>query len=144
MVKHNLLDLHLLLVGELKALRAEDFDTVKLVWIVGGGKHDGGIRVGVGHQVSDRRGRHGTQRHHIRSHRAKSRRDGAFQHVVRDAGVVSDQKHRFSFMMIPRDHHRCGAADVHRQSTADFGVGNAARAVGSKDSSHEIHLPVFS
>ena len=100
-VEHNLLDLHLLLVGELKALRAKNLDTVKLVWIVGGGKHDGGIRVGVCHQVSDRRSRHGAQRHHVRTDRTKSRRDGAFQHVVRDAGVVSDhlsRRRRHSFV----------------------------------------------
>ena len=78
-------------VGELVAVRAEDFHAVVLVRIVGGGDHDAGDGSHRFRQVGDGGRGHGADEVNVHSHGNEAAGDGGFQHVAGNAGVLADE-----------------------------------------------------
>ena len=131
-VQQNFLNLPLQLVGELEALAVENFDSVVLKGVVGGGNHDARIRLGV----------HGDPRHggcgnhaqveHIRPRGAQPRNQRPLQQIRGDAGILADGEAGLSASLLPGHHLRGGHAHPEGQHGVQSVVDDTADAVGSK------------
>ena len=78
-------------VGQLVAVRAEDFHAVVLVGIVGRGDHDAGDGTHGFRQVGDGGRGHGADEIDVHSHGNEAAGDGGFKHVAGNAGVLADE-----------------------------------------------------
>ncbi|MPN24883.1 hypothetical protein SDC9_172288 [bioreactor metagenome] len=138
----ELLDLVLVLVGELVAGAGEDLDAVVLVRVVRGGDDEPGVGAHrLGH-VRDAGGRQHADPLDIAAHRGDARHQCALQHVAGDPGVLADDDpHPVRGRLVPAHHVRDGLAQteggdrVHRIS-----VGLAADAVGAEQLAHLLCL----
>ena len=119
-------------VGELVAVRAEDFHAVVLVRVVRGGEHDAGCGAhGLG-EVGD--GGRGERADHedVHAHRNEAAGEGGFEHVAGNAGVFADEN---AVAVRSGSTQHLGHGFAHPQG--DFGsdgkfVHAATNAVGSK------------
>jgi len=140
-IQDDLLDFELLGIAELAAAGAEYFDAVEFVRVVGGGQHNTRVGVTLTDKIGHGGGWHNTRLVYIRPHRAQPGGDGGLQHIRGDARILADDEYRLMAQSFRHNHGR-RPADIHSQLAADFGIGNAPRAVGSKYSSH-FQAPSF-
>ena len=107
---------------------------------MGSGDHHPRVRAVFLHQIGHRRGGHHPQKDGVRPHRAQTGDNRGLQHVRGHAGILADHYPGTAVFHLDK-HHRRGAADRHRQLTRQFRIGDAPRAVGAKQSSHENPSP---
>ena len=129
------LDALLQFVGQFHALAAEHLDAVELRRVVGGGDHDAGVGLVLGEQVGHGRRGHEAEHDDVRADGAETRRAGQSQHVRGHAAVHADDEHRAAAAVAGND-RRSGAAQAHGQVDGELFIGDAAHAVGAKQSSH--------
>ena len=77
-------------IGEFESVRAEDFDSVVIGGVVGGGDHDSAVRAHRPDQMCHRRGRHRTDFEDIHPHAEHSACESRFEHIAGNAGIFSD------------------------------------------------------
>ncbi len=88
--EHQVFDLGLDLVVELVAVRAEEFDAVVGVGIVGGGDDDAGVGAQAAGDVGDAGRGQRADEEHIHAHGEDAGGDGVLEHVAGEAGVFAD------------------------------------------------------
>ena len=135
--KHSL-DLVLLVIGQLVALRSEDLDAVEFIGIVGGGNNHARRRLFLHGKVSHRRRGNDPQQHHIGTARHQSAGKRRLQHITGKSGIPSDDHGRALAGVLRADHLRQRHTHLSGTAKGKIAVGNAANAVCSKQSAHIV------
>ena len=141
LAKGVILDAFLQSVGQLHALAAEHLDAVEFRRVVRGGDHDAGVGLVFADEVSHRRRGDEAEHDHVRAHGAQARGAGHGEHIRGHAAVHAHDEHRAA-AAVAGDHARRGAAQAHGQFDVELFIGDAAHAVGAKQSSHG-YPPIF-
>ena len=128
---HQRFDLRLDLVGQLEAVRAEQFDAVILERIVRCRNHHADIGTNRAGQHANRRGRHWPELDHIHANAGETGGQRGLKHIAGSAGVLADHHGvavRTSSEIMPRRHAQAhGDLRSHRP-----GICQAADTVGAK------------
>ncbi len=122
------LDLHLVGIGELVAVRAEQLDAVIIIRIVAGRDHDAQVRAHRGGEHGDGGRGNGAELDHVHADAGESGNQRILDHVAREARVLAD--HDAVAMMAAQEMAAGGHADAHRHLGGHGSlVGAAANAV---------------
>ena len=130
-IQDQRLDLLLDLIGQLIARGGKQLDAVEFHTVVGGGDHHPGIR-----RIEPDKGRHSRRGHNaqqlrIGSHRADACRQGSFQNIRGNPGILADIDHRL-VIHLPGQHQCRRSADLHRKLTGQLRNRHTSCAVCSE------------
>ncbi len=124
------LDLLLDLVGQLVAVRAEQFDAVVVVGVVRGRNHHAEVGAHRARQHGDRGRRHRAEQEHVHAHRGEAGDQRRLDHVAGEPGILAD--HDAMAMLAAAENQTGRLADAQRQFRRDHAIGEAANAVRAK------------
>ena len=131
-VQQHPLDLVLLVVGQLVALRPEDLDAVEFIGVMGSGDHHPRRRLFLHRQVGHRRGGDNPQQHHVGAAGHQPGRHGGLQHIAGKTGILADYDRRPLLGVLLPDYLGQRTADLGGALGGKVTVGDAPHAVGSK------------
>ena len=123
----QLLDLHLDVVGEFEALRAEQLDAVVLEQIMRSGNHHAEIGAHRFGQHRHRRRRDRAEQQHVHADRGEAGHHRVFDHVAGKPRVLAD--HDAVAMLAALKHQSGRLPDLERQLRRDQTIGTASNPV---------------
>ena len=125
-------------IGQLVALRAKDLDAVEFVRVVRSRNDHTGRSFFLYRKVRHRWGGNHSQQHHIGAAGHQAAGKSGLQHFAGKTSIPANHHHRAGFGVFPANYFGQGHAHFLCPAEGKIPVGNAANAIGSKQSAHII------